>query len=77
MAIAFVAAASASSLTTTSLTVNVPAGTAAGHVMVAVITIRTGNLTDNPITPPAGWTLVHAAYDPGSPGVRTGVYWRL
>lgn len=77
MAIAFVAAANNATLTASSLAVNVPAGTAAGHVMVAVITIRTGNSVDNAITAPAGWTLVHAAYDQGSPGVRTGVYWRL
>jgi hypothetical protein len=67
MAIAFRAAASNATLSAGSLSVNVPAGTTTDDVMIAVITVRTGTSVDNAITAPGGWTLIHDAYDAGSP----------
>jgi hypothetical protein len=53
--------------TATALTINVPAGTTTGDVMVAAIALKTSSIT---ITPPAGWTSLNrvnqAAGDPNA-----------
>lgn len=55
MAVAFRAAASqASTGTGNSITINKPAGTIAGDVMVAIINVATANVRT--FTPPTGWT---------------------
>jgi hypothetical protein len=69
--ISFVAASSGANPTATSLTLPVPAGIAAGHVMVAALDVRGGPT----ITAPAGWTLVRL--DINGTVVRQAVYYRV
>jgi hypothetical protein len=64
-------AATLNSAGTTSVTVNVPAGTADGHLLVTVI----GIIGQETITAPAGWTLI-GTQDAGA-NVRTAAYWRV
>ena len=54
MAITVVGRASAVAGNSSSLTINVPSGTASGHLMIAAIVSYNNSLT---ITPPSGWTL--------------------
>lgn len=66
--IAFRAASSGGAVPTLALTVTTPAGVVADDVLIASITIR----PDEPITAPAGWTLVRS--DVG--GARQAIYVR-
>ncbi|MDW8469721.1 MAG: hypothetical protein RML56_12855 [Burkholderiales bacterium] len=70
------------------LTINVPAGTTAGHVMIATIAFRPCSATDGSactttITPPSGWTQVNTVTDQttgagtGGHGSRLFVYRRV
>lgn len=70
-----------------SLTINVPAGTVAGDVMIATVASRPANtvLTNNnavTICPPAGWTLVrdtinNAGGSTGGTGIRLQTWQRV
>ncbi|MFB4312941.1 hypothetical protein [Actinomadura sp. 21ATH] len=63
-----------STLTAASLAITPHASTVAGDLMLAVVTVRTGNSLDNAITPPGGWSLIDGGYDAGTPGVRCNTY---
>lgn len=69
MAISFVAASSmwSSTATSTSFTLNVPAGTASGDFMVAVLAWSTGStVADLSVaTAPSGWTVQNDVYNGG------------
>jgi hypothetical protein len=57
--------------TTASLAIPKPVGAVAGDFLLAQVTVR-----DNPtITPPAGWTFVHA--DTKNPNLKQAIYWRV
>lgn len=60
---------------TSNTTVNVPAGTAVGDILIATVANQWGLITD--ITPvQAGWTQVHSR-DGGWQNVHGKVYWRV
>ena len=69
------------------LTINVPAGTVAGDVMIATIATRPANTTPTnnsavTICPPAGWTLVrdtinNAGGSTGGTGIRLQTWQRV
>ncbi len=55
------------------LTIAVPAGTAAGHVMIATVAVRP---SASAITVPAGWTLVRETVQGGGATLRMATYRR-
>lgn len=75
MAIAFVAAASALSDDSNTLTINKPAGTLDGHVMIAAIE-RTVNSGSPSIATLAGWTLI-GTVDPDSGISKGAAYYKV
>jgi hypothetical protein len=56
------------------LSIEVPAGTVAGDVMIAAITTSPENV---PITAPAGWTLIEDVVQTAGTGVRVATYYRV
>lgn len=58
----------------TSLTVNRPAGTVVGDVMIAAVAVRPSTAT---ITAPAGWTLIRRTNQPATNSLAQATYWRL
>jgi len=56
-----------------SVNVTTPAGTQAGHVLVAQVTVRDG--TNQTVTPPAGWTLI-ANVDNGT-NIKLASYYKV
>lgn len=56
------------------LSIDVPAGTVAGDVMIAAITASPSGV---PITAPAGWTLVQDVVQPAGSGSRVATYYRV
>jgi len=67
------AQATADSFVTT-LTVNRPAGTLVGDVMIAAIAVRPSTAT---ITAPAGWTLIRRTNQAATNSLAQATYWRL
>ena len=57
-----------------SLTINVPAGTAANDVMVATIAVANSTVV---ITPPAGWTSQPAVLQAAGNGSRQQIFYRI
>ncbi|MER8030725.1 hypothetical protein ABTZ78_17400 [Streptomyces bauhiniae] len=76
MAISYVAAATVanSTISTTSLACNVPSGTAAGDVMVAVISRAT---TGSTVSTPSGWTIVPSFPVTNSNGTTLLAFYRV
>lgn len=71
--IVLVGATSAGSANTTSQALNVPAGVAAGNILIAQIAVRGGSGTT--ITPPAGWTTI--LVNNSGTTIRQGIYYRI
>lgn len=71
--IVLVGATSAGSANTTSQALNVPAGVAAGNILIAQIAVRGGSGTT--ITPPAGWTTI--LVNNSGTIIRQGIYYRI
>lgn len=72
MAVAFRASASNANPSSNSLTVNIPAGTQNGDIMIAVFEISIS--ISNEINTPSGWTLLDNA---ASVGPNVASYWRV
>lgn len=76
MPIAFVGAAGDSSTTASTLGLTPHASTSDGDVMIAVVSVRGPNTTENAITPPDGWEEIDFLFESGSPSLNVGAYWK-
>ena len=56
------------------LTINLPAGTTEGNVMIASVTARPATIA---ITPPAGWTLIRQTIQPNAESSILATYYKM
>lgn len=71
--------ASASGGSPTDLTLNVPAGVVAGHILVAQVTIKGDSGDFGAVAAPTGWTRIDSTSSTGAASERVTelIYWRL